>query len=407
MGKGDSGLTRRRFLSASAVGLASAGLMKLAPTGALAQPADKKADKPAPEIIYRKFGGHDLALPIVSMGILGGVDPRLVQTSYEIGIRLIDTSPYPLGGREIMVGSVINRLKVREKVIIATGTGFLSGRDDVTPTEARKVLMSGCEASLRRLGTDYIDILYYHDVSNAGGVHPETIVEGMRLLKQQGKIRYIGISTHARMAEVINEVTRVGFYDVIETAFNFTMADDAGLLTAVQNAAEKGIAVVAMKSQAGGSRWPNPQTRREYTAATIAGAALKWVMRNENIATCVSGYTNYEHMEQNFSVAYDLEYTAEEKKFLSDNNVRLSMGFCRQCHRCRAACPEGVDIPDLMRAHMYAAQYGDLYQARATLDAIGDKAGLGVCRSCSTCRAKCAHTVDIARRLDELKTLYA
>jgi predicted aldo/keto reductase-like oxidoreductase len=209
------------------------------------------------------------------------------------------------------------------------------------------------------------------------------------------------------MADVINEVTRNGFYDVVLTAINFTMADDGALLTAISDAATKGVGVIAMKTMAGGGRWPNPESRRDYTSSTIAKAALKWVLRNENIATSIPGYTNYEHMQEDFSIARDLEYTPEERSFLADNDIKLSMGFCRQCRQCLAGCPAGADIPTLMRVHMYAAQYSNFYHARAILDDMPVKRGLRACMSCAECVADCANTVDIPRRIGELKAIYA
>jgi succinate dehydrogenase/fumarate reductase-like Fe-S protein len=56
---------------------------------------------------------------------------------------------------------------------------------------------------------------------------------------------------------------------------------------------------------------------------------------------------------------------------------------------------------------MYAAQYGNLVQARATLDAIPSAAGLEACMTCSSCNARCINTVNIARSIDELKLTYA
>ncbi|MEA3477452.1 MAG: hypothetical protein U9R60_04680, partial [Bacteroidota bacterium] len=69
-------------------------------------------------------------------------------------------------------------------------------------------------------------------------------------------------------------------------------------------------------------------------------------------------------------------------------------------------CPNGVDIPALMRIHMYAACYTNFYQARDTLDEIPRGKSIQICISCKTCVAKCANSVNIARRMDELKMIY-
>jgi len=399
--------SRRGFLTTAAAGLAGAGVAGLMPGKIFAQEKEKAAEPEGKQVIYRQLGKTDIRVPVVSMGVMNSNVPQIVQASYEEGVRHFDTAAaYQYGRNEQMIGKVINRLNARDQVIIGTKVGH-PGRPNLSQAEITKKFITVAEGSLSRLKMDYVDILYLHSVSNRDEVNDPAIIEAMKTVKEQKKARYVGVTTHSNMAEVIDEVTKQGFYDVVLTSINFTMADNNALLTAIKNAASKGVGIVAMKTLAGGSRWPNPETRREYGNSTITRACLKWVMRNENIATCIPGYDNFEHMKEDFSVAYDLEYTAEEKKFLNDNDIKLSMGFCRQCRTCLASCPHEVEIPTLMRTHMYAAQYGNFVLARQTLDDIPVENSLKNCVSCTNCTAGCANTVDIARRIEELKLMYA
>ena len=112
-------------------------------------------------------------------------------------------------------------------------------------------------------------------------------------------------------------------------------------------------------------------------------------------------------MKQDFSVAYGLEYTADELELMENKNIEAAMGFCRQCNVCRGTCPKGADVATLMRTHMYAARYTNFEHARATLSDIPRGAGLDACNSCSTCSARCAHAVDIAGNIEELKLIYS
>ncbi len=162
-----------------------------------------------------------------------------------------------------------------------------------------------------------------------------------------------------------------------------------------------------MKTQAGGSRFPNPDSHREFSNAVINSAALKWVCHNESLATSIPGFATYEHLRANYAVALDPKYTAEEKRFLADNKIKLSMEFCRQCRYCVSSCPRGVEVPTLMRTHMYARQYADFERARQTLGAIEPRRGLAACTSCPECLARCAKTVNIPRKVEELKLIYA
>lgn len=408
MKKKNPGITRRSFISRTATGLASMGLAGL-PVGMVL--AEETAQSPAAatgDILYRQLGRTSLRMPIIGMGVMNADNPELVQASYDLGVRHFDTAAtYQFGRNEQMVGSVINRLGVRDKVSIATKMFSPSQRRGLTPEATRAKLVKDTEASLRRLGTEYVDILFVHDVASAETVQDQAIIDALAKLKEQKKITAAGISTHSQMAEVINAAAAGGFYDVVLTSINFTMADDTTLRDAVANAHARGMGVVAMKTQAGGGRWPDPESRRNYSSETIATAALKWVLRNEHITMAIPGYTTYEQMRLDFTVARDLEYTDQEQAFLADNRATLGIGFCRQCGTCLAACPRGVDVPTLMRTHMYAAQYANFHQARVTLDEIPRQKGLQACKSCAGCAVRCANAVDIARRISELKLIYA
>jgi predicted aldo/keto reductase-like oxidoreductase len=295
---------------------------------------------------------------------------------------------------------------VRDKVIIGTKVYVPQQRVD-DPTEAEKKIIELCDGSLTRLKMDYVDILYIHSISSPAELDNPGMTAGLNALKKQGKIRATGVSTHTSMASIIDKVAEQESYDVILTAINFTMADDGALLAAIDKAASKGIGIVAMKTMAGAARPANPETTRRYSRSVMALAAMKWVMRNENIHTSIPGYDNYEYMREDFQVASNIEYTDEEKAFLDDNDIKLGMGYCRQCKECLASCPVGADVPTLMRVHMYTKQYANFGHAKTTLGEIPAGKGLDGCSKCSVCSASCVRSVDIARNIDELKVVYA
>jgi predicted aldo/keto reductase-like oxidoreductase len=186
-----------------------------------------------------------------------------------------------------------------------------------------------------------------------------------------------------------------------------TMADYGELKTSIEKAAAKGVGIIAMKTQVGGRRFPLPDGVTDYDSTTINQAALKWVMRNENITTAIPGYTTFEHMREDFDIAYNLEFNEKEKCLLGDCKLKVGMGYCRQCDLCLGDCPAGVDVPTLMRTHMYAAQYANFHHARVTLDEIESGRGLEVCSGCGKCIVSCPHSVDVAANIEELKLIYA
>lgn len=400
--------TRRKFLSTSAAGLITAGLTSLPLKNVIANDSLKTEKKKDGKIIYRTLGKTGIKLPIISMGVMNAENPGVVEESYKLGVRHFDTAAnYQSGANEEMVGKVFKKLGVRDKVIIATKIFTPDLYGDLKPGVTKKKIIDQFDGCLKRLQMDYVDILYLHNVKDNTIMFNEDVQEAFTSIKKAGKARHIGMSTHTRMDKGITEAIKAKIFEVILTVINFTLYNYSDLYAAMTNASDAGIGLIAMKTQAGGPRIPNPESLKNYTSETVAKASLKWVMKFEYLTTAIPGYDNYEHMRQDFSVASDLEYSENEKKFLDDNSIKLGFGFCRQCEKCLASCPNGVEIPTLMRTHMYARQYSNFHMARTTYNEIPDYKSLKVCSNCDNCIAKCSNSVNIHQKISDLKMMYS
>jgi predicted aldo/keto reductase-like oxidoreductase len=353
-------------------------------------------------LLQRSLGRTGLTLPIVSMGVMNADVPGVVRRAYELGIRHFDTAAvYQNGRNEEMVGAVVKEMGIRDKVIISTKQGTRASFQNTA--EAKKGLIDRFEASLRRLQMDHVDILYHHGVDSADHAKSETQIEVLQTLKKQGRTRFIGISTHDS-TPVLNAVIPLNVFDVALITINYTMAHDAEKLAAIENAAKAGIGIVAMKTQAGGTVRPDSKLPKELPPESQT-ALLKWVLNHDFITTAIPGFSTYEHLEQDFSVAKNLAYTEPEKKFLADKVFVAQAEFCQQCGQCREDCPKRVDVPSLMRSHMYAVQYRNVGMARHMLAKSEAGRGLDACRSCESCHARCRNNVQIGRKIAQLKEL--
>jgi len=387
-------LSRRKFLSGTG------GALALVPMtlNRFDLPASMAAAQSA-TIIKRKLGRTGIEVPIVSMGVMNADNPEVVQESYKLGIRLFDTARrYQNGRNEEMVGRVIKSLNVRDQVYIQTKANALS-LSQSSPAQRKQDLLERLEDSLAALQMDYVDIFLIHGPS-VDQMADSGVKEALTEMKKQKKARFVGVSTHADEANVLDTAVKEGIYDTVTVQYNFTRANDTTLLAAIRNAAKAGVGIIAMKTQASGRGKPSGSSPVNQTAA------LKWVLKNPEITTSIPGYTNFDHMKEDFSVASGLDYNDTEKKFLSDRNLQALVQFCQQCSTCRSTCPNGVDIPTLMRTHMYAAKYGNFVHARATLDGIAADASLKNCTNCLDCVAKCANYVGIADNIRDLKAMY-
>lgn len=359
------------------------------------------ADASGP-ILQRTLGKTGITLPVVSMGVMNADVPGILRRAYEIGIRHFDTAAvYQEGRNEEMVGQVIKELGVRNQVTISTKQVVRNHR--LRTQESKERFVTGVEASLQRLQMDHVDMLYYHAVDSAEHARDEGPLEALQALKKEGKTRFIGISTH-NTVEVMNEAMRLNVFDVALVTFNYTMAHDETMLKTIQKAADGGMGIVAMKTQAGGTVRPDPKMPKHLPLISQT-ALLKWVLNHEFVTTAIPGFSTYQHLEQDFTVARNLNYTDEEKRFLADKSFVASAEFCQQCGQCREDCPKKVDVPVLMRSHMYAVQYGNRAMARQTLAELPLARGLDACGSCEQCSASCRNNVRIARKIEDLKAL--
>jgi predicted aldo/keto reductase-like oxidoreductase len=408
--KRSHGTSRRDFLATSAIA-ATAGFLGIGRNISYSNDKKKEATSGSQPIIERVLGRTGIRVPIVGMGVMNADNPALVRRAFELGVRHFDTAAtYQRGRNEEMVGKVIEELKSRDAVTIATKI-FLPENQRNRPAEKiKEYYMKVIDQSLERLRMDYVDILYLHNVFDLAWLNNPAVIEALQEIQAKKKTRYIGFTTHMNMNEIITDAIRSGVYDVVLTTFNYSLHDFGMFLETLTKAAEKGMGLVAMKTQCQQPWYKenNPkETQKFYEGEIVNSALLKWVLRHEYIACAVPGYTAFTQLEEDIPVAHSLEYTETEKKFLEDRNVTLGMNsVCRLCGECIPTCPRKADIPNILRTHMYAASYGNFHHARHTLDSIPIERSINVCVSCTTCTAQCVRRVDIARRVDELKTMY-
>jgi predicted aldo/keto reductase-like oxidoreductase len=396
---------RRKFLKTGLAGLAGAAAL---PATAFGGPEEKDEKKPEAgkkeKLPTRTLGRTGLELPVVNMGVMNAESPALVKAALDSGMLLLDTAHYYQRGRnEEMVGEVVKDIP-RESFYVAT-KGRPSAVDraamqdaDQVPDETTESFVEKLDLSLKRLGLDYVDILYQHSAKSAKDAKIEPIVMAMEKLKKDGKIRFIGISTHRNEPEVIRAAIEMKIYDVIEVAYNFRQRHRKEVGLAIAEAAKAGIGIVAMKTQAG-VYWDRDRTKK-----IDMKAALKWVLQDKNVHTAIPGFTTFDQLEEDLAVMADLELSPKEKEALDLGEVLGMPGlYCPGCGECRAGCARGLDIPSIMRSYMYAYGYRNLGASRAALAACMPDAG--PCDGCTICGVKCPQGFDVREKIADIARL--
>jgi predicted aldo/keto reductase-like oxidoreductase len=378
-------LNRRNFLRISGAGVAGTMMVGSVNTSAII-PESSRVIKPS-KIIYRTLGRTGIKVPVISLGAMRTDNSGLMKAALDSGIIHFDTAQsYQQGRNEEMLGSFLKEYK-RDNFTIATKVKV--PRSETT----KEAFLATIDESLKRLQVNYVDILYYHAVDKKEVVLNPEFIGLMEEAKKSGKVKFIGVSVHRNMAEVINACVEAKIYDVVLTSYNVKMADQPEMTDALIAGGKAGIGFIAMKTMMGGY-WDKQRTKK-----VNAKAALKWVLQNENIHTTIPGITSFEQLEESLSVMEDLTLTEKEREDLKGDGTTAGL-FCIGCEQCVAQCPNHVPIPDIMRSYMYAYGYRDLKHAREVMDNLSgtDKS----CSFCSTCNVVCRQGFDIQNKAKDI-----
>jgi predicted aldo/keto reductase-like oxidoreductase len=382
---------RRRFIKSGILGLAGTA------AGSTFIKADlKHSYKPPQEkqkFMYRTLGKTGFKLPVVSMGVMNADNPNLVAAALDSGIIMLDTANgYQKGKNEEMIGSVIKDRK-RDSFVLATKVAYQKDRKTglYPPDKNVQSFEDEFNISLKRLGLDYVDILYIHSFWVRETVTFEPALRFLEKIKKEGKTRFVGFTTHRNEHEMLDAAVEAGIYDVVLTAYNFRKNNKDEIAKAMARAAKAGIGIVAMKTQAG-AYWD-----KERQEPINMKAALKWALQNENVHTSIPGFTAFDQMELDLTVMEDLTLTPQE------GQVQAGL-YCQQCGTCQEQCPSNVDVPTLMRSYMYAYGYRNMSHAHSTIEELGDELA---CLDCSSCRVICPNGFDVPQKIEDITRLKA
>jgi predicted aldo/keto reductase-like oxidoreductase len=384
-------LSRRAFIKTGLLGGAGAAACLGGLPDLVSAAAGGASEPPAP--VYRTLGRTGLKITAVSFGAMLTPEPEVIRAGLDQGINYIDTARRYMNGKN--EGIVAQAIKGRrDKIYLAT---------KVRPTSlTKKEISRDVEESLTELQTDYIDVIQLHNLTGKDKKRafiPE-VREALVKLRQEGKVRFFGVTTHTDEAEVLNAVAGDPdhFFDTVLVKYNFTSGRD--VKEAIARAAQAGMGVVAMKTQAGG-----------YQAAALGGvsphqAALKWALQDTNVTAAIPGMKDLAQLKENASVM-GLALTRRDEQILKRYGQAISPYYCQLCGRCEGLCSRGVAISDINRCLMYAEAYGSLDLAVDTYREIPARASLKACLDCSECTASCVNGINIPAKLERARQLLA
>jgi predicted aldo/keto reductase-like oxidoreductase len=412
--RNEAGIDRRTFLrrtGTAALGLGALGVSY--PAGA----GRDSADTPTIQR-YKTLGKTGITVPDVGFGSSGCPSADVVRHCYDRGMTYFDTAEmYGSDGWgegeyvEKFIGDALH--DKRDKIAICTKVLAEADHD-------RQQIMSALEASLRRLRTDHVDIYLNHAVNDLDRLKNPEWFEFVELAKKQGKIRFSGMSGHGgRLQECLDYALDNDLVDVILSSHNFGsdpkfyekftkkfdwVANQQGIRRLYKKAHDKGVGVIAMKTQMGARL--NDLSVYEEEGATFPEAALRWVFSDPNVDMAIVSMESTELADAYIRASGQSGLRTRDARILERYVRDHTADYCRSgCSVCESSCPLGVPIADVLRQRMYAKSYGNLALARTGYAELGD--GASACLSCSgqPCADACAYGLDISALTRETAVL--
>ena len=294
---------------------------------------------------------------------------KLLRMAYDGGINYFDTAN-AYSDSEEKIGEALS--DVRHNIIISTKSGALD----------KATLLKHIELSLRRMKTDYIDILQLHNPGTLPDPEdPDSLYGGLLEAQKKGWIRFIGITNHRN--QLAWDAVLSGKYDTLQ--FPFSSISDEKDIALAELARDHDMGFIAMKGLAGGL----------ITNARTTFAFMKqhpWVVPIWGIQR-ESELQEFLELEKNPPT-----YDEEMKQLIARDRAELAGNFCHGCGYCQP-CPVGIPIQNAARMSLLLRR--SPYQSWLTDEMNAEMMKIENCLHCGACASRCPYGLDTPRLLAE------
>jgi len=362
-------MDRRTFFSRGFLGAAAVGAAKLGVGAArndILSPDPPKILNFHPAMKYRPMGNTGVLVSAISLGGLVMAE-SVHRYAIEHGVNLVHVAWDYLGGQSIKtLGAGLSSL--RDRVYIALKDDYPS-----------------IDEALKVLNTDHVDFLMFnrHLPFTASDA---TIAETFEKLKNQGKVRFAGLTTHAMVKSTTAAGLRSGYFNVVMPVLNQPNLE--AMTEELRLAQQRGVGVMAMKTMMG------------LKGLDSEAAYLKKLLSNPAVTTVTRGIGSFDMFDA-YLEALKEPLSSEEDRALYRYAQANRSSNCMLCDECKQACPRAVEVSTVLRCKdYYYDQMKDLETALRTYREIpSEKAGDQACRLCKKCEAACPNGIAIVARL--------
>ena len=336
---------------------------------------------------------------------------KMVDVFLESGGTYFDTA-YVYDGAEVALREALVKRYPRESYQIAT-------KLPVGMVNAQRPMEHFPKTSLERLGTDYIDFYLLHGINSNANKQAEELGlwEYLKDLKSQGVIRHIGFSFHGHpndLEEILTKHPEVEL-TMLQINYNDWNRPKVQAKRLYEIAREFNKPIVVMEPLLGGklasSDSPIVETLRNVDPdASIASWALRYVAQLEGVFTTLSGMSNFEQAEDNIKTFTELKPLSKDEMNAIKEAVKILRGVprieCTSCNYCKE-CPSNINIPSLINLYNDHLIHKTLTNLQGSYNWLtGGRGKAKDCTACKACEEACPQNLEIADIMSKVSVLF-
>lgn len=422
-------LNRRTFIGKSSLGLMAAGV------GITSYPQSTIDSGPGQSQIkitdYRLLGRTGFKVSDIGCGPAIMTNENLLKAVIDSGVNIIDTAEfYGNGNNEILVGKAIKDFDRKSL--------FINTKLMINKTDGTQIIKDRVIKCLERLDTSYLDGLMLWNPNSIEDVRNKEFHNAFRQLKEEGKVRFCGISCHGSeyprssqedMEKIICGAIADGRFDHVLFVYNYAQQEMGNNI--LKECAVTNTGALLMKTDPFGKRYldiidkvnalrkenkpvdenisrryetilEKQKSGKAYLAEDQFGdtrarraAAISFVLENPTVSSALISFSNFEEIQDYVSLS-GVKLTLENRTLMNAMKDKFGHLYCRHaCGICEKSCPYNVPVNTIARFnHYFISQKRERYAIQKYIELQSPNTAR--CLNCEGfCESNCPYGVSV------------